>query len=293
MVLLIATPQESRTRSPRSLNPVLPFTHYTHDVWQRADGLPQNSVVAMAQTRDGYLWLATQDGLVRFDGVRFTVFNIRNTPALGSNDIQALLLDRQDRLWIGTTAGGLVMMHQGTFSAYPTGQGVAGDVVSALHEDAAGSLWIGTTGGVVSRLSDGVFQHYTASDGLPSGGITALRHDGEGAIWIATHSGLGRLADGRFTTYTAAAGGLPSNDVRGVHAARDGTLWIATAAGVVSLREGTFKTYTTRDGLSGNFARTVFEDRAGTLWIGTIDGGVKNSPLSCAPCMANFIRKYS
>lgn len=274
LVLLVAASPLRAQPSPHSLDPALAFSQYTHDVWQRAEGLPQNTVAAMAQTGDGYLWLATQDGLVRFDGVRFTVFNIRTTPELGSNDIQALLLDRQDRLWIGTTGGGLVMLNHGKFTSYGIREGLTGNVVSALHEDAAGRLWIGTTAGGVSRLSDGVFQHYTAEDGLPSGGVTTIAHDSLGTIWIGTHSGLSKLADGRFTTYTADTGSLPSNDVRAVCAARDGTLWVATAAGLVRLRQDTFTTYTTKDGLSGNFVRTVFEDRAGTLWVGTVDGGV-------------------
>ena len=102
VTLLIATPPGPPAQSPpSSLNPLLPFTQYTHDAWQRAEGLPQNSVVAMAQTRDGYLWLGTFGGLVRFDGVRFTIFNSANTPQLKSNRITALLEDRDGALWIG------------------------------------------------------------------------------------------------------------------------------------------------------------------------------------------------
>jgi ligand-binding sensor domain-containing protein len=71
-----------------------PLSQYIHDVWQTDQGLPQNTVFAIAQTRDGYVWLATQEGLVRFDGIRFTVFDKRNTPQIKENNIQALCEDR-------------------------------------------------------------------------------------------------------------------------------------------------------------------------------------------------------
>ena len=93
------------TTRPRSFPP-----RYQVTVWQDKDGLPQNSVLAIARTRDGYLWLGTVEGLVRFDGVRFTVFDRTNTPEIGNSHITALLEDRSGTLWIGTAGGGLTRM---------------------------------------------------------------------------------------------------------------------------------------------------------------------------------------
>ena len=76
----------------RALDPDRPFRHYAHSVWQNDSGLPQNSVLAMAQTPDGFLWLGTEEGLARFDGLQFKVFDTRNTPALGSNEISAIAI---------------------------------------------------------------------------------------------------------------------------------------------------------------------------------------------------------
>ncbi|MEX2272707.1 MAG: two-component regulator propeller domain-containing protein [Vicinamibacterales bacterium] len=252
-----------------SLDPAHAFTQYTHDVWQRASGLPQNSVMALAQTSDRYIWIATQDGLVRFDGLRFTVFNHRTTPALATSDIQTIFRDSQDRLWIGTAAG-LAMLHQGRFSAFGSDQGLASGVVSAIHEDPDGAIWIGMGGGL-ARYASGRFERLEPQNGLPGHDISAIASDGRGVTWIGTHGGLVRLEGGRFTPY---ADTLPSPDVRAVRFSRDGALWIGTTGGLVRLAGGRTDTYTTANGLSSNFVREVLEDRAGSIWIATAEAGL-------------------
>src|ERR1043166_5748127 len=82
---------------------------YTIDVWETEDGLPQNSVIALTQTRDGYLWMGTLSGLVRFDGIRFTVFDENNTPGLGSSRVVSLFEDSRSNLWIGTETAGVAL----------------------------------------------------------------------------------------------------------------------------------------------------------------------------------------
>jgi ligand-binding sensor domain-containing protein len=91
------------------------ITQYRHEVWQIEQGLPQNSVQAIRQTRDGYLWLGTQEGLARFDGVRFTVFEKRNTPEFKHNNVHSLVEGRDGSLWIGTN-GGLLRLKDGKFT---------------------------------------------------------------------------------------------------------------------------------------------------------------------------------
>lgn len=116
-----------------------PYDRYLYRIWSVESGLPQISVLAMVQDAEGFIWLATQGGLARFDGQHFTVFNTANTPALPSNYITALLLDSQQQLWIGT-ANGLVKRAQQQFSTV-----VGGDIgsVNALAETADGTIWAG------------------------------------------------------------------------------------------------------------------------------------------------------
>src|SRR6185503_18550585 len=115
---------------------------YRLDVWTADSGLPQNSVRAIVQTADGYLWVATQDGLARFDGVRFTVFNKGNTPGISANRVRALYEDRESNLWIGLDDGQVVRFHQGVFTPFGTQDGLSGASVQTITGRDDGSLWV-------------------------------------------------------------------------------------------------------------------------------------------------------
>ena len=146
-----------------ALDPGKMLTQYSLMSWEIPQGLPQNTVEAIAQTPEGYLWFATQEGFARFDGVRFTVFDRSNTPELQSNLVNALLADRRGRLWVGTGKGVLVL-ERGRFRAYAQAQGLAGNYVRALHEDREGNLWVGSEGGL-TRISDGLLTAFGSTDG--------------------------------------------------------------------------------------------------------------------------------
>jgi PAS domain S-box-containing protein len=254
-----------------SLDPQQPFSSYQHDVWGRGQGLPQNTVSAIARTPEGYLWLATPDGLARFDGVRFTVFDKSTTPEMTNNDVTALVTDRRGRLWIGTAGGGLLQYEAGKFSHYTTGDGLSG-TVTCLFEAPDGTLWIGTGGGGISRLSNGRFSTLTTADGLVSNDITALAGDSTGVIWIGTRKGLVQMTHERLTPY-ALRGTRTSEDVRALVAAADGTLWIGTTRGLAKLRDGRVTDYQA-DNLGRDFIASLLQDRAGTLWVGTRGRGL-------------------
>ncbi|HEV2178619.1 MAG TPA: two-component regulator propeller domain-containing protein [Terriglobia bacterium] len=261
-------------RGEAALDPVRAITQYVHDVWQTDAGLPQNSVLTIAQTVDGYLWLGTEEGLVRFDGARFSVFDKSNTPTLKSNVIMALLAGRDGSLWIGTSGGGLNRLKNGQFALYTTQQGLSNDSVLSLYEDRAGTLWIGTDGGGLNRFKDGRFTAYTSKDGLSNNAVFAICEDHAGNLWLGTHDGLNRMTGGKIVSYST-ADGLPNGYVRALYQDRDGSLWIGTnEGGLTRLRGGKFTTYTTRDGLSSNAVWSLYEDAQGSLWIGTGAGGL-------------------
>jgi PAS domain S-box-containing protein len=256
------------------LDPRKAISQYVHDVWQTEAGLPQDSVLSIAQTPDGYLWMGTEEGLVRFDGVRFTVFDKRNTPELTSNLILALLVDRRGALWIGTNGGGLVRLQRGKFLPYTARQGLSNNVILSLYEDPSGCLWVGTDGGGLDRLKNGRFQSYRSKDGLLNDSVFAISGDAQGALWIGTHSGLNRLQDGRITAFTT-RNGLPNDYVRTIYVDLQGAVWVGTnGGGLACFRDGSFTTYTTRDGLSDNAIWSLYEDSGGSLWIGTGGGGL-------------------
>jgi ligand-binding sensor domain-containing protein/signal transduction histidine kinase len=266
---LLAVPALSLDRST-------PTSQYVHSVWQTDDGLPQNYVVAIAQTTDGYLWLATQEGLARFDGIRFTVFDNQNTE-IQQNDIQAVASDKTGGLWFGTEGGGLYFLKSGRLSHYSTenglpGEKVDGDSVEAVFVDHEDAVWIGTLAGL-SRFKDGRFTSFSTSDGLCSNKVLSVYEDSHGTIWIGTEGGVSTLEGGKFHTYTT-RDGLANDVVRAFCQDRSGTLWIGTNDGMSCLKDGKFTNYSTREGLSNNGVLSLLQDRAGNLWIGTDGGGL-------------------
>lgn len=245
--------------------------HYVQTVWTTENGLPQNSINAIVQTHDGYLWLATQGGLVRFDGITFTVFDSANTPALKSNRISCLYGDRAGNLWIGTQLGGLVRYVQGRFSAYATQDGLPSNEISSLYEDREATLWVGTTRGLAA-WREGRFTIYSTREGLPHEHVKAMAEDRAGNLWIGTYDGLARFRQGTFTAYTT-ADGLPAPRIFAIQPDRDGNLWVGTGSGLVQVKDGAI--------IGGPLARYnpglgrvngLVQDRDGALWIATATG---------------------
>src|SRR5262245_25599898 len=128
-----------------ALDPNKALTQYGHTVWHDKDGLPQNTVRAITQTRDGYLWIGTEGGLARFDGVRFTVFDRTNTKEIRNNSITALHEGQDSSLWIGTGGGGLVRFFAGRFTSYTKATGLATNFIRVIDEDPAGHSGSATT----------------------------------------------------------------------------------------------------------------------------------------------------
>jgi hypothetical protein len=206
------------------------FGRYQQVTWQERDGLPQNTVLAIASTPDGYLWMGTYEGAVRFDGVRFTLFNPSNTTGIGNSFVTSLLARRDGDLWLATYGGGLSRLSGGRFTQYARRDGLASDFVLCLFEDHAGTLWIGTDGGGVSALSGGRFTSYTIADGLPSNLVRAIVADGSGGVLVGTSRGIARIADGRVSPYEGRAD-LAHADVSALARPPDGSFWVAPMSG--------------------------------------------------------------
>ncbi|MBX7223692.1 MAG: response regulator [Blastocatellia bacterium] len=255
-----------------ALDPAKAITQYGHDVWQ--DGLPQTSVLAIAQTRDGYLWLGTHEGLVRFNGQTFTVFDKRNTPEITSNSIWTLFEDHTGALWCGTLSGGLVRYQAGRFTRFTTAEGLGSNFVYAVAEDRNGALWVGTSSGLC-RWQDGTWTTLTTRNGLSSNNIRALFCDSQGILWIGTHDGgLNRLHDGQIHSYTT-TDGLPGLAVYSIAEDASHRIWFGVYGnGLGCFDQGGLRFFTTHDGLSSLLVWTIFFDRLGTLWIGTEGGGL-------------------
>lgn len=258
----------------QALRPDKRLTQYVYRAWDSEQGLPQNSVIALAQTQDGYLWIATQEGLVRFDGIAFKVYDRRNAPEIKHPFISALLADRSGGLWIGTNGGGLTRMLDGRFEHFGEQAGLFGDTIFALHQTSSGALWVGSEAGL--HLLEGArFRRYTTGDGLPHDVVRAITDAPDGTLWIGTDGGgVARFAGGAFNTL-ATKDGLGSDAIRALRVDSTGALWIGTrGGGLHELRDGRISRFTAADGLGSNGVWAIVEDRHHTLWIATDSGGV-------------------
>ncbi len=248
-----------------------PLPHFRLDSWQTEQGLPQNTVSSIAQTPDGYLWLATQEALVRFDGIRFKAFSPDNTPGLASNSIFTLLTAPDGSLWIGTDGGGLSHLRDGKITSLTPRDGLPLDRVQALLADGEGGLWIGTARGLAHLGRDGQLA-IVPVNGLREASVSALCRDPEGRLWIGTNdAGAFRLMNGRTEPLTTRQG-LSDDRVETLYTDGEGSLWIGTYRGLNRLRDGRLTVYTTRDGLASDEVSALREDRNGNLWIGTRRG---------------------
>ena len=251
-----------------------PALGYTARAWQVDEGLPDNLVQAIAQTPDGYLWVGTRVGLAKFDGIQFSRYDARNTPAIKNSSITALYTSGDGALWIGTAGGGVARLKDGVFTHFGRADGLAGDDVRVIYESEEGSLWIGTTTGM-SQYRNKRFVNYTEKNGLSSDVVSYIYQDRDANLWIATGRGLNRLKkDGTMDSFTM-PNGLPNNSVRVICQDKGGRIWIGSNNGLLWYDQfwaNHFYAYNAKYGLSDTFVSAISEDQNDNLWVGTYSG---------------------
>ncbi len=255
-----------------ALDPERPLTQVQVDVWQTENGLPQNTVTSILRTRDGHLWFGTYDGLVRFDGARFTVFDGKTSPLLANGSAFALMEDRRGVLWIGRSEN-VVQYENGVFRQV-LGDELGQGTVWSLCEGRDGTVWAGAGKGLV-RWKDGKATLLTKRDGLPAGRLRSVCLDKDGTLWIGT-SGAGLVAwrEGRVTTLSMETG-FPSDQIITVLPDPAGGVWVATAgAGLVRIAGESMRVYRRADGLPTDQLTALALDAAGSLYIGTWGSGI-------------------
>jgi signal transduction histidine kinase/ligand-binding sensor domain-containing protein/DNA-binding response OmpR family regulator len=257
-----------------ALDPDKIITQYSVKIWNMESGLPGNDIIAIEQTQEGYLWMGTQDGLVRFDGVDFEIFNRENTPQLKDNRIQALFVDQQGTLWIGTDSGGLSQFLEGEFTTYSITTDSALVKISAISEDRWGNLWIGSFKEGLTCLRKGDFTTYTIKQGLPDNKVRFISKDGNEDLWVATEAGIVKIhKPGEFQVFDSLE---LSSFVKTACLYKKETkeLWIGTGEGLFRLRNGKVKCYGPEAGLPHPVVTYLYEDKMSNLWIGTDGGGL-------------------
>lgn len=257
-----------------ALDPGKDLHQFKMDNWQVEAGLPQNSIHCLCQTRNGYLWMGTEEGLVRFDGIRFQTFDRRNTPDLAGNIITCLLEDSKGTLWIGTRDGGAGTFRNGVFRFPEAGRPEPSPGVNALLEDQNGDIWAGTDGDGLYRWRQGRFTRCTGREGPANPHVRALAQDEDGVLWLGTGDGVWKWTGDRFEKPAAAPGGGKIT-VNALATGPGRVVWAATTGqGLWELGPEGFRSYRQPDGLASDYLLCLRRDRAGTLWIGGENGGI-------------------
>jgi ligand-binding sensor domain-containing protein/signal transduction histidine kinase len=252
-----------------STNAILP---YSVRIWQTDDGLPQNSVYDIVQTRDGYLWVGTREGLARFDGVRFTVVDEPAAPELKHGWITALCTGQDGSLWVGLESGGVTRLKDGVFSHFTEADGLASSHIHCFFEAKDGTMWIGSRGGL-NRYRGGQLTGITQQQGLSDNFVQGISEDARGSLQVATRRGLDTLSkEGAITSVVSFGTNWAANSLKEVYTDRQGNLWIGSADGLsrVSGTETLF--YGLADGLPDRVVNVVFQDHSGQVWVGTYGG---------------------
>ena len=243
------------------------FAQYQFDSWTTEDGLPQNSINDILQTRDGYLWLATNGGLVRFDGTRFVIFD-RSTEGIETLRISTLFEDSKGTLWGGAENGMFIRYRNGKFTTYTVEGKMPNVSASRIEEDEAGNLWITWHGtyAVVTKFDGAKYVNYSPSE-FPNG-VSAHSFKRRYPWWVQDSKGLHCLIKGQVQTYHF-QDGLPRTQIIRIQADQYDNLWIQTRdSRVIKLTNGQFKFYAMKERLpSDNVEGYFLEDRKGNLWF--------------------------
>ena len=248
---------------------------FSYQTWQTGNGLPQNTVRSILQSRDGFIWLATESGLARFDGAQFAVFDARNTPALRSNNIRSLLEDQEGSLWIAT-AEGIARRTGERFEMLPPAIEPEKNNILTLHRDRSGEILAVSPNDVSRwRINAGTAAHqdtHPRAEGLPR--LTgAIASGSDRRLWLGTQTGVEVLENGH---YHNVSGDLPATPVNALLFDHSARLWVGTAKGLFVAQAnapGKFQLF--NDLLTTGTVLALFEDWEGSLWLGTEHGVVR------------------
>jgi signal transduction histidine kinase/ligand-binding sensor domain-containing protein len=258
----------------RAVDPFTPLADLSTQAWVLENGLPQNSVQALAQTPDGFLWVGTEAGLARFDGSGFQIFDRNSTPALPASDIHCLLATSDGALWVGTSQG-LARLTDGAETVLTTRDSLPSNDIRNLTLDSRGNILVSTASGEVGieglHIVPLRFDMLSSPDSASNIVFTAALPDGRTAQ--ATHSTVTVEQHGKALQFSVGKQ-LPGTRIQAFLADHEGSLWIGTNGGLSRLIGDKLQLFPAGDPLGSDSVLALLEDREGDLWIGTETEGL-------------------
>lgn len=258
-----------------ALDPNRDTSQYIHDRWGPEQGFPGGVVYAIAQTSDGYLWIGAENGLVRFDGLSFHLYNHSNTPELPAGPVLGLTADREGNLWMKVQSQGLLRYRNGMFQAELENSSALATVVTAMGLTKSGELLVSRSNGLL-RSSGGKLLDLASPPEWKNLLVISMAETGDGKLWMGTRdAGLFYLSGGRVTRVTA---GLPDQKVNSLLAAGDRDLWVGTDAGLVRWNGTELTRERTPRSLERAQITTLAKDRDANIWVASAQGISRITP---------------
>ena len=251
-----------------------PGSHFIVDSWSTGEGLPQSSVISVIQTRDGYLWLGTLNGLVRFDGNRFTVFDEEKTPGLNSDRIIYLFEDSHTNLWIGTDTTGVGLVEDGKIKNFEVGRAGQEGKLTSVCEDATGTVWFYTADSHLARYQKGKME--TLGLNFPTPPICRMiAAEKSGALWVADVSGMFSIRPENFNPRAIVVDeSIRAERLDYILAGRNGGIWRLMDGRVQKWKSSGLEKDFGAYPWGNSVVKAACEDKEGNLIVGTWGAGV-------------------
>jgi len=259
----------------QSLDPSRKFSQYVIKKWTNNEGLPQNSVYGIMQSKDGFIWFGTEEGFVRYDGVHFEVSSSDNISLMNNNLVVTMLEDSKGIFWVGTF-GGLLKYSENEIKLFDLSNGLSNNSVRTLFEDEYGRIWAGTSSGL-NIIDEDKVKSYTLKDGLTNDYIYKISGNKKGKVYLATREGGVNVVEYdrsriKFSAITTKQG-LISNSIRSVYLDSKEQLWVRTLnAGIELIKDGKPVYIKGKNKLKRLSALDFEEDENGIIYIGTESG---------------------
>lgn len=257
------------------LHPDRQITQYTVKFWNTENGFPQNSVNDILQTRDGFLWVATYAGLVRYDGMTFFTISPDNNPVIGDRSIQSLYESHDGTLWIGTQGRGLVRKSpDNQWKRFERVDGLEGNFIMGITQDRENRIWVTTANNGVFRMEGERFVSVPLP--VPAFNMTQVRRASNGDLWMGSARNGAFRWDGRTWLHLNPEAGFPSRNVTDFAFDPDGqTVWISSeGSGLIAWTPTGLRVFTAREGVPSSMLTDLLMDSEGSLWMGSYGNGL-------------------